>query len=606
MSSFSRQMGRAPGVQVAPTVQMVDSPLTVSSDKTFAAVARTARGRFDRPFMVNLDNLVQRTGRPESMRRNRLAEGLRQVKDGLQAGAAGAVVQRLVGAGAAKKFGFIKFDGGAAFAVNLASGQVSGVTVTAGGAGYATGQRIEFEGNGHGAAGTIVADGSGAITSVTVTDGGDGYTSATARMAEGGLFGVSDAAPTDFDLYFDHEECFNDGLIFSVHAAATPLVGAKVANRVINLRVIDPFSHETLFDITGSLDPDARDDYGNSAFISDVAETLTGGNLRIVANATASVLPDSAMYGRTVQGRDRWVTTPALVMFSEGATEYLPSDIGTAVSRLRGSQIPFGYLISGGTENVVLISELVKLADAKNLTLVVDIRGTLSASAAASYAASLAITTHLVELMWRPVECFDDRGGQRETWGAGGAAIGMRCARNANVNADGLARKNYPVAGFFNPMDMVAPRQITPLTDTDFEDLNGARINPVCFEVFSDGGRYVVRDSITCYPSTEFLGLSAVVDMATSLERQVAGYAGELKQLPMQEAISRMNRYLLKLLKAAQSAEWLVPSTKLGGAAFSIKVGPSAESPRDRVRIEFFASYDGTARQFVIQQRIAG
>ena len=71
------------------------------------------------------------------------------------------------------------------------SGGVSGVTVTSGGSGYATGAQAIFTGGGGtGATGTAAVT-NGALTGVTITNAGTGYTSAPTVSFQAGTGAVT-------------------------------------------------------------------------------------------------------------------------------------------------------------------------------------------------------------------------------------------------------------------------------------------------------------------------------------------------------------------------------------------------------------------------------
>lgn len=73
--------------------------------------------------------------------------------------------------------------------VEKGTGQVSGVTITAAGTGYANGSAVAFSSGG--ATGTITTNGAGAITSFTLTDPGTPVASATVSSIAGAGSGAT-------------------------------------------------------------------------------------------------------------------------------------------------------------------------------------------------------------------------------------------------------------------------------------------------------------------------------------------------------------------------------------------------------------------------------
>lgn len=61
--------------------------------------------------------------------------------------------------------------------------------------------------------------------------------------------------------------------------------------------------------------------------------------------------------------------------------------------------------------------------------------------------------------------------------------------------------------------------QTVKLRDQDLNALARAKINPVVYETYTGGGRYVFRDSLTCAGRRISLKkLIAVADMSTSID----------------------------------------------------------------------------------------
>ena len=600
---FVRQLGFQPGVQLNPLADNTDGAVPDNSDQIFAVLARLTRGRIDRPFRANRTNFYAKTGIPESIRTNALNEAKLQAYEAVGNGAYEAVIQRLTAAAAVKSYGVITIGTGAVLTPVVAGGIVTGVTVTNGGTGHITGQSLAFTGVGAGAVATVTAV-AGVITAVTVSAGGAGYTSApTAGVMPS--FAVSASVPvTPYDIYFMHHDCFNDGVKVAVHADSTPVGGTAVATKVIKLRLLDA-TDTVLFEFEGSLDPAAKDDYGQSAYLADIVDARTDA-LDIVIAATANISPTSGIYGRDASGKDRWGTSGVLVCFSEGSTAYATTDYDRCITALRDTDTPFGYLISGGTQAVSLIGKLAALAIETNTPIGIDVSGSLDSAAAITFVNSLNIDSHYVHFYWAPMEADDPMNGGKAVWGAAGLNIGMRCARNARLNAKGFAPKNYPVAGKEWPVNRTGVRQLVRPQEQELSDLARAKINPVLFENYNGGGKYVFTDSLTSAKTVvSYKKLISVAEMSLSLDNWVTLYSKELLQLPMSEFIRRMNVFLDTLLNNAVASGWLVPSKNLpGNAPFQFSVRKSEVRPADLVLIDYWTSYDGVARQVIVQQTL--
>lgn len=600
---FVRQLGFQPGVQLNPLADNTDGAVPDNSDQIFGVLARLTRGRIDRPFRVNRSNFFAKTGVAESIRTNALNEAKLQIYEGVNNGAYEAVIQRLTSAAAVKSYGVITIGSGSALVPVVTAGIVTGVTVTTGGTGYVTGQPLDFSGLGVGAAATVTAV-AGVITAVTVSAGGMGYTEApTAGVSP--LFSVSAIVPvTPYDLYFMHHDCYNDGITVAIHSDATPVGGAPVATKVVKLRIMDALG-TILNEFEGSLDPAAKDDFGQSAYLVDIVAARTD-SLDLVISNSATVDKTAGMYGRDSAGKDKWKTSSVLNCFSEGTLTYAATDYDRCITALRNTDTPYGYLISGGTQAVSLIGKLVALAVEANTPMGLDLSGSLDSAAVITLLNSLNIDSHYIHIYWTPLESDDPMNGGKAVWGTSGLNIGYRCARNARLNAKGFAPKNYPVAGKEWPVNRTGVRQLVHPEEQDLSDLARAHINPVLFETYNGGGKFVFTDSLTSAKTVvSYKKLINVAEMSSSLDNWVTLYSKELLQLPMKEYIRRMNKFMDTLLNDAVASEWLVPSKNLpGNVPFLFDVSKSQVRPADLVLISYWTSYDGVARQVIVQQTL--
>lgn len=408
---------------------------------------------------------------------------------------------------------------------------------------------------------------------------------------------------TGFSIYLMHHACHNDGIKVELHADG-PLTGSPAPATDVTLRVLDS-TGTAMYEFTGSLSAAAKDDFGKSRYLPDVVAMRTN-DVDVVVAAGAQIPITSNAYGRSLSGKDNWATSATLSCFSEGGTSYDTADYDRFIAGLRNTNNPFGYLITGGTQNTTLISKLAALAIDINVPLEVDIPGTLSPTAAVAFEVAQNIDSHLVRFYWAPLLAEDPLNGGRAVWGYGGLHAGMSCARNARLNAKGFAPKNYPVAGKDWPLNRVGIVELSRPTDQERSDLARAQINPVIYQAFNGGGRTVNTDSLTAAKTVvSYRKLQSVAEMATSLDNWITLYSNELLQLPMQEFVKRMSAFLDVLLADAQASGWLVPAKNLpGNAAYAFTVAASEVRPADLVLINYYTSYDGVARQVIVQQTL--
>ncbi len=418
-------------------------------------------------------------------------------------------------------------------------------------------------------------------------------------------FSVSSTAPTsNYSLYLMHHGCFNDGIKVGIHADSTPIGGTAVANKMLTLRVWDS-NDVLLHEFYGSLNAGDKDDSGQSIFLPDVAARLTQ-EVDIAVAATQTVATGSDAYGRGTDGTDKWAKSSVLNCFSEGGTTYATTDYDAAINGLKNSNTSFGYVISGGTQVTALLGKLAAMAIEINVPLKIDLAGTLTPSAAITLMQSLALDSHLVHVNWAPVESDDPLNGGRQTFGTGGLQAGYSCSRNARINAKGFAPKNAPVAGKAWPLNRTGMRQTYFPTEQELSDLARSQINPVVYEQYNGGGRFVFTDCLTSSKSlVSYKKLQTVAEMSQTLDNWVTMYAKELTQLPMRQFIKRMNDFMDILLNGAATSEWLVPSKNLANnAPFAFTVAASDVRPADLALINYWTSFDGVARQVIVQQTL--
>jgi hypothetical protein len=546
--SFVRQLGAESGVQLNPLVDNSEIPTTGMQDQVFAIAMRATRGRIDRAFKVNRSDVRQRLGHGEPMRDNELNEAYVHVREALDSGAYEAVVARLHSDAAVLSW----------------------------------------------------------IVATEVLD--DVSSEPTGEIA----FTVSETEPaTDFLFAVKHLECFNDGVMVEFRADEKREGGVNVANDVITLRLLEP-NGEKLIEITGSLDRDAKDDNGNSFYLPTVIEARTD-RLEVITGATTTIAPESDAYGYDGLYREKWSTSAVMSYFDEGGTAYTVDDYVRAREQLYGTQHGYAYIASGGSEAPGLIAELASLAFDTNRQLRIDVPGGLDVEGAIAFVEQMNLggqpEAHLLHAFWAPLKSMDPTGinGKRH-FGTATLNIAMACGRNARINAKGFAPKHYPVAGREWPISRQGIVQTYSPNNQELNALARAKINPVIFENYSGGGRYVFRDSLTsAMVDSSLKKLIAVADMSTSIDDAVTRFGKDILQLPMTVAIKKMRDFLTTHFEAAQASGWLVPSDDpaMNGAAWRFEVQPNEQRPYELMDVRYWLRYDGTTRQIHVTQTLS-
>lgn len=548
-TAFVRQLGAESGVQLNPLRDNSEIPTGNNDDQIFAIAMRATRGRIDKPFKVDRGNVFKKLGKGEQIRTSALNEAWVHVVEALNNGAYEGVVQRLV-----------QSDEGEPL--------ISWATA-------------------------VVVPGYGTVNFFSIPE---------ADISESShLFAVK------------HLECFNDGIVLEYRADEKKVGGVAVANDKITLRIRDE-DGVLLYEFYGSLNADAKDDYGNSAYLPDVALSQTDAVLIDVGvvGADAAVEPDTLAYGYDDHGKEKWAKSDLLICFDEVGTGYSTADYAAARQKLQATPFNYAYISSGGTASPGLLAQLAQLAFDTNRQLRFDVPGNLTPEAAIAFVEQLNMgasqTAHLMQAFWSPLKSDDPTGINPKGYlGAATLNIAYACARNAQTNAKGFAPKNYVVAGREWPIRRVRVTQAYSPSNQELNALARAKINPVLFEVYTGGGRYVYRDSLTCaLVESSLKKLISVADMSTSIDEAVTRFSKDVLQLPMQIAVKRMKDFLGELFSGAEASGWLVPSNDpaMGGAAFKFMVQPNEVRPYDVMDVAYWLRYDGTVRQIFVTQSL--
>lgn len=415
---------------------------------------------------------------------------------------------------------------------------------------------------------------------------------------------AAETTPTaGYLLAIKHLECFNEGVRAEIHAdEALDDEDEEVASKEVTVRLRD-LDGTLLYEFAGSLDPLAKDEFGNSRYLPNVASAQTDA-VEITVGVAATALPTSTFYGEGVDGLDAYDGAD-LVYFTEGGTTYSAQDVDRAMSALKYSSNPFGYITGGGSRAVAVLSKLIALGKDINKQVLWDIPGEYLPAAALTFYNQLNIDTHYSQAYWAPLRADDPLNGGKDFIGTSGINVGMRCARNARTDANGIPPKNYVVAGKNWPLTRTGIDQKVSPTEQELDDFARARINPVLFERYNSGSSYVFTDSLTGAKTEGDRKLIAVADMSSQVDDWVTAYLKELLQLPMQDAIRRSTDFLQQLFEGLEAAKWIKPSKELGDRSFVATVQPNAQRPSDRMDVAYWLKYDGTVRAIHVSQTLS-
>ncbi|MCM1128956.1 MAG: hypothetical protein NC211_03630 [Alistipes senegalensis] len=527
-TAFVRQLGAESGVQLNPLRDNSEISTADNSDQIFGIMMRATRGRIDKPFAVDRGNVFRKLGTGEQIRLNALNEAWVHVVEALNKGAYQAIVQRLVTDAAVIKWAVVKPE-------------------------------------------------------MAAPEEGEEEQKPTGKF----VYSVEDELPeTPFLFAVKHLECYNDGIVLEFRADEADDNGQPADNDKLTLRIRDKEGN-LLYEFYGSLKNDAKDDYGNSAWLPDVAASQTDA-VEVAVGVTgdnAVIAAGSNAYGYNDNGLQKWEKSDPQICFVEGGTAYTTQDYMKAREKLQYTQFDYAYISSGGTRAPALLAQLAQLAFDTNRQLRFGVPGELNPEAAVAFVNQLNMgasqTAHLMHAFWSPLKTDDPTGVNPHGYvGTETLNIAYACGRNAARNAKGFAPKNYPIAGREWPIQRTRIVQTYSPSNQELNLLARAKINPVIYEIYTGGGRYVFRDSITCAQVESSLKkLIAVADMSTSIDDAVTRAAKDYLQLPMDMAVKRMKDFLLTLFEGAEASKWIVPSSDpmMNGKAWVFIVEPNEQ-----------------------------
>ena len=588
---FVRQLGAQSGVQLNPLVDNSERPSFGTASQVFAGLGRFKRGRIDKPTVVTRQTLRRLLGAPESPLANPLNEAMVQIYEALSNGAYMGVIQRLTPAAAKNQWVGIKaaaavddcfsmsdnaptadfvlavrhlecFNSGAKFAVNAVKAEAESIVATS--------------------TSDVPLTGTTPLTIGGVTINNDDRVKLTGQ-----------AAPAENGIY----KMVVTGSNYTLTSDADTV---PVPSKWVTLRILDVDDTE-LFSFAGSLDPTAKDEFGESTYLPSVVSMLTD-LVDVVVAENAEVATDSIWYGDTTGVAKEAVKL--MTYFSEGGTTYATTDLDAALAKLLTTQTPFQYLGGLGTESTALIAKLAAFGKEYNKQLCLDVPGKLDVSAAITFVSQLNIDSHYVQWYWAPMKAVDPLNGGKAFIGTSGLQIGLRCARNARADANGIPPMHYPIAGKSYMVSRTKIEQLVTPTDPDLDKLAQAKINPVIFQTYNSGSGYVFFDSLTAAKTSGDRKLIAVAEMSSQNDDWVTAQVKEYLQLPISDTVRLTADFLKKLFEAEETAGWLVPSQELEGKSFIAEVKPNAARPKDAVDVRYWMSYEGTTRAVFVEQTI--
>lgn len=402
--------------------------------------------------------------------------------------------------------------------------------------------------------------------------------------------------PVNYLFAVKMADCIENGVYVAVSQDET----SNTYNVVIRERELDNVGNDTasgevLYEFSGSVNAESKDDTGESNFIADIAEKYYGDWISVEVHQNAN--NTQANYNAVAK---------KLVLFTDTGT-VANTDYQKAANALGNTTLPYRYIL-GDSANISLINALISVAQKYNRIMVQEISGSLNPDAAVRWKNNFQYDAQggmYVLWVWSPIKRQDPTGAAGIVQiGTVGQKIGRACMRNAVVNGFGLPKLNQPIAGKDYYLSGARMAQIYFPGDVELAALAKAHINPVLYVDFHDGSGFVWDDSLSGAKKNGISRLENAVEISQWFQERFGKYARSLLQKPMTEALRLMTRFTEDELQAAQASGWLTPSAQLSGAAYSYQIAPSERNPDDEMQVVLNIAIDGVVRRIFVSQNM--
>lgn len=402
-----------------------------------------------------------------------------------------------------------------------------------------------------------------------------------------------DSSDNSWLAAFKFADCINEGFYFTVQKGESDdELTIMVYERQLDATGRDTLGGELLYEFTGSLNPEAKNDFGESAYLADVANQYYPDWIDVLTNYD---------HNKTIEDSDAFFNQKiglAVTPFVDNGLVDNEAYI-KAAKELGNTVIPYRYIISE-SHNLALVVELMHVAQQYNRIMVQAVSGNFKTKAAIAFKDQFQYDPQggmYAWWVWSPIKRDDlTRTSGNMIFATVGQKAGYACARNAVLNGYGLPALNQPIAGKDYPIQGTRISQVYHPSDVELAALAKAHINPVLLVRYHDGDRYVWDDSLSGAKKTGISRLESAVEISCFNQDLFGKYARSLLQKPMTEALRLMKNFCQEQLSAQEASGWLTPSPRLDGRAFQFSVEPNGRDPDTIMDVELHLSIDGVVR----------
>ncbi len=360
-------------------------------------------------------------------------------------------------------------------------------------------------------------------------------------------------------------------------------------------------NHSTNFSyITGKLDF-----YGAMSTSYDFFESVETRYNPSDADAIKSALTANNVLN---QLGDYRVKEATLSVPASTVTDLTPKQVKTALLDMRDKP---RYLVTCEIDSLPTIEALAEVMAKRNCHVIIDMGNITEWQSVVGLAEAISIDDHRLSLFWNPNRSRPSNATTvlaRKKWRpCVGDYLAQLLIRNANTNANGVPPINRPIAGYDFPLAFRDMEQMAgvSLDDEAQNALASAGVNVVLNEQFEGGDRWVYGDALTQYDSeTSALRLINASEIETYTSNLVVSIAKKHLLKGMTSFIKDAQDECVRALNKCASAGLLTSSTELGGLYYALQITPRADSPFEKVDINFSRRPQGCARQVFLQTTV--
>lgn len=332
-----------------------------------------------------------------------------------------------------------------------------------------------------------------------------------------------------------------------------------------------------------SFDPEALNDFGQSAYIADVLEN--SGRAAIVINSSF----DESDFTQVDE-----------VQFTGGTRGNLnnlqPSDYSKAITELRNYFGAYEAVLPFGVVDPVIIKDLQAIARDRRIDGFFDVPPTLDYAAAIEWMNTGGFDSQESAFYHFPYKATDlFFTGAKAVWGISSIAYGAKVKGVQSVSASVGGYHFSPAGTERGTITRAGVEPLPNIGEPNYELMVDARIN----KVSTDEGKLIIDDALTATSSNTYLKFQHVVSLMNSISRRFYQAAMKLKHQPDGITIPALNAVLRSIGEDYVAVGALVTprDPNDGEQPFQWSV---EQKDIDLLEVTFFACPTGSSR------RIAG